>query len=85
MIQGTAADMMKLATIYIRRYIKEHGLRDKVRLVAQVHDQQTCNVREEYAEEWVPIMDELMRKAAKVIIPSGLLKAETTLSPVWTK
>lgn len=84
-IQGTAADMMKLATIFIRRYIREHKLRDRVRLVAQVHDQQTCNVVEDYAEEWIPIMDELMRKAAKVIIPSGLLKAETTVSPVWTK
>ena len=84
-IQGTAADMMKLATILMRWYIIDHNLRDRVQLVAQVHDQQTCNVKEEYAETWKDIMDELMREAAKFIIPSGLLQAETTISPVWTK
>jgi DNA polymerase I-like protein with 3'-5' exonuclease and polymerase domains len=84
-IQGTAADMMKLALCLMRWEIVDNKLRDRVQLVAQVHDQQTVNTREDYAEQWSTRMDELMREAALFIIPSGLLGAETTISPVWTK
>ena len=84
-IQGSSADMMKLALILIRRYINKHNLRDKVKLVMQVHDQATTLAKKEYAEEWKIILTGLMEQAAKVIIPSGLLKAETNITTRWEK
>jgi len=41
--------------------------------------------KKEYAEEWAVCQQLLMEKAAKVIIPSGLLKAEASISEFWTK
>lgn len=84
-IQGSSADMIKLATVFIRWYIVDNGLRDKVRLVVQVHDQNTSVARDDYAEEWKPLMTMLMEDAAKVFIASGLLKSETNITQRWSK
>lgn len=82
-IQGSGGDMCKLALVLIYEHIHEHNL--PVKLKMQVHDQLDTVATEEYAAEWVPIMDRFMREAASVIIPDGLLTSETTISPVWTK
>lgn len=84
-IQGSSADMIKLATVLIRWYIRDNNLRDRVRLVAQVHDQNTSVARDDYAEEWKPIMTRLMEDAAAVFIPTGLLKSETNITERWSK
>jgi DNA polymerase I-like protein with 3'-5' exonuclease and polymerase domains len=82
-IQGTAADMTKEVLIRCRRVIKKHRL--PVKLVCQVHDQVDTLATEGFAEKWADILDQLMCISAKTIIPSGLLKAETTITDVWTK
>jgi DNA polymerase I-like protein with 3'-5' exonuclease and polymerase domains len=84
-IQGCAADMMKTALVLIRWYIKDNSLRDLVMLVCQVHDQQVTEAREDYADTWKPILDKLMCDAAKFIIPSGLLTADTNITSKWQK
>ncbi len=45
-IQGTGADIVKLAMIHVDRYIKEKGLSDKVRLLLQVHDELIYEIEE---------------------------------------
>jgi DNA polymerase I-like protein with 3'-5' exonuclease and polymerase domains len=78
--------MVKLATVLIRWYIRDNRLTDKVRIVAQVHDQNTTIAKTEYAEEWKPIMTSLMEEGAKVFITNGLLKSETTnTGSRWSK
>jgi DNA polymerase I-like protein with 3'-5' exonuclease and polymerase domains len=84
-IQGTGADMVKLAMIMMRNFINECGLQEDIFLVAQVHDQITTMCRMALAEWWKVEMDRIMCEAAKVIIPTGILRAETTISAVWTK
>lgn len=83
--QGGGSDMVKVALILIRSYIKEHKLQDTVKLQMQVHDQVTTKCKAEFANAWKLIMDDIMCEAAKIIIPTGLLKAETNVTPVWTK
>lgn len=51
----------------------------------QVHDEILCEAIHEFETQWAIIQQSLMEKAAKVIIPSGLLKAESSISPIWTK
>jgi DNA polymerase-1 len=84
-IQGGAADSAKVSLVLIRWYIGDNNLRSLVKLVMQVHDQNTTTCHKDYAETWKSQLHELMLKAAKFSIPSGLLGAETTISPVWTK
>lgn len=84
-IQGSAADMMKTAMVLVRSYIRDNGLRDTVRMVAQVHDQLTTVTKRDIAEEWKPILDQLMCEAGRLIVPTDLLKADTNITEVWTK
>jgi DNA polymerase I-like protein with 3'-5' exonuclease and polymerase domains len=84
-VQGSSGDMTKLAMIYIRRYINDNNLRETVKLSMVIHDEILCEVRNEFADQWAFIHPALMEKAAKVIIPSGLLRAEPNQSPYWTK
>jgi len=82
-IQGTGADMTKLAMVYIRDYIKSNDI--PVKMVMTVHDQIDTLCHKDYAETWRAKMSELMEAAATVILPSGLLKAEANISSQWEK
>lgn len=82
-IQGTSADMTKLALVKVRNYINKHNL--PVKLVMTVHDQIDTIVRDDYAETWKGELTKLMEEAAAVIIPNGLLKADTNISSCWEK
>lgn len=82
-IQGSSADMTKLAMIYVRDYINEHLV--PVKMVMTVHDQLDTIVHKDFAPEWKEILTQLMERAALKIIKNGLLKAETDITPVWTK
>lgn len=84
-IQGTSADMTKVALWLIFEYIHLNNLSDKVKLCLQVHDQVVTRAEEAYSATWKPIMHDLMLQAGKFSIPSGLLGAETNITPVWSK
>jgi DNA polymerase I-like protein with 3'-5' exonuclease and polymerase domains len=84
-IQGSGADMMKVAMVLVRSYIRDYNLRDTIRLACQVHDQLDTVCKKSYAETWKPKFDELMREAAQLIVPTGILTADTQISEVWTK
>lgn len=81
--QGTGGDQTKLALVYVRARIKELGW--PVRIVMQVHDQVDTVCPKEIAEEWAVELTTCMERAALVSIPSGLLKAETSISERWEK
>jgi len=82
-IQGTGADMCKYALILIRDYIAKHKI--PVKLVMAVHDQIDTIVHKDYADQWSIELSELMQQSTLNIIPSGLLKADTTKSSFWEK
>ena len=84
-IQGSGADIIKLAMWKTYKYIRDNNLQNKIHLLLNVHDQLTTACTEDIAEWWKVEFDNLMCEAAKVIIPSGLLKADTNISDVWTK
>ena len=82
-IQGTGADMIKLAMIKIRDKIKE--LDYPVYMVTQVHDEIGCEVREDKAEEWAMIQGALMREAGMVIVKGFPMGVDHTISKEWSK
>ena len=51
-IQGTSADIIKLAMIEIERWIDEQKLGDRVRMLLQVHDELVFEVAEEKVTEF---------------------------------
>ena len=82
-IQGSSADMTKLALVLIHKHVKENNL--PVKIIMTVHDQIDTICPQEYAEEWKILMTELMERAANTVIKNGLLKAETSITKVWSK
>ena len=66
-IQGTAADIIKIAMIGIRRRFRQEHLRS--RMILQVHDELNFNVRKEELDVVRRIVREEMEGAAKLNVP----------------
>ena len=66
-IQGTAADIIKLAMIRVDRRLKEEGLRS--RLLLQVHDELLVEAHLEETQRVKEILAEEMHGAAKLSVP----------------
>jgi DNA polymerase I len=77
-IQGTAADIMKLAMILVPKAIREAGLKGQVLL--QVHDELVVEVPEEEALETARLVRETMENAYALSIP---LETEARLGRDW--
>lgn len=83
--QSINGSIMKYALAKMFKYIEDHNLYDKVRLLITVHDQQVSEAREDFAEEWSKIQTKLMEEAALYVIPDGSLKVDTNILDHWTK
>ncbi|MDO8481875.1 MAG: DNA polymerase [bacterium] len=83
-IQGTQADIIKLAMVKADRMIEENSWRDKARLVLQIHDELVYEIKEKDSEE---IARKLCQKMES-IVPAGQLSnvpivAEISLGESW--
>ena len=77
-IQGTAADIMKIAMIKVFKEIEKRGLKSKI--VLQVHDEMMIEAVIEEREEIKEIVKESMETAAKLKVP---LIAELSEANNW--
>lgn len=66
-IQGTAADIMKIAMINVYRKLIERKLKSKI--VLQVHDEMMIEAPKEEAEEVKKIIKEEMESAIALKVP----------------
>tara|TARA_R110002012_G_scaffold223882_1_gene395885 strand:+ start:204 stop:2057 length:1854 start_codon:yes stop_codon:yes gene_type:complete len=82
-IQGTGADMTKLALVMVRKSIKQQDL--PVKLIMTVHDQIDTICKSDFAEEWSIMLKGIMEEAALKIITNGLLKSDTNITKQWQK
>ena len=65
-IQGTAADIIKIAMIHVYRALKEAGC--KSRLILQIHDELLIETLEEEAQTVERILREEMKQAATLAV-----------------
>ncbi|MCX6703097.1 MAG: DNA polymerase [Candidatus Zambryskibacteria bacterium] len=59
-IQGTEADVIKLAMIQVREYLKKEKLDTKVSLLLQVHDELVYEVEKDLVEKIAPVIKNIM-------------------------
>ena len=77
-IQGTAADIIKIAMVNVHRELKNAGLKSK--LILQVHDELIIEAPKSEAEKAKEILEECMVKAASLSVP---LLAESGTGESW--
>ncbi|MCI8277210.1 MAG: DNA polymerase I, partial [Clostridia bacterium] len=77
-IQGTAADIMKIAMISVYKKLKQNKLKSK--LVLQIHDELLIETYDEEKEEVINILKSSMENAMKLSVP---LKVEVEEGKSW--
>ncbi|MEW9698398.1 DNA polymerase I [Paenibacillus sp. SI8] len=77
-IQGTAADIIKLAMVQMAERLKQDGL--KSRMLLQVHDELVFEVPEEELETMKRIVPEVMADALQLDVP---LRADVDYGLTW--
>ncbi|MBQ1383663.1 MAG: DNA polymerase I, partial [Solobacterium sp.] len=77
-IQGSAADLIKIAMINIDRSMKQAGM--KSRMILQVHDELIFDVLEDETEEMKKLIEEGMVSAMKLKVP---LTVECSVGQNW--
>ncbi|MFA6253783.1 MAG: DNA polymerase [Candidatus Paceibacterota bacterium] len=68
-LQGTAADIIKLAMIRADKDIKEAGLESEVFLLLQIHDELIYEVKKEAVTRALPIIKRAMEKVVDLPVP----------------
>ena len=79
-IQGTAADLIKVAMIRIHRRLEEEGR--KTRLILQIHDELVFEVPEGEMEAVKAMVREEMEGVMELVIP---LKVEVGVGRNWAE
>lgn len=78
-IQGTSADILKLAMLDAKEYIQENKLKDNVALLLQIHDELIFEIDEDKAEdianELVVILESVLKKRNLSDIPLTVSKS----------
>ncbi len=77
-IQGTAADVIKIAMVKVYRALREHGLKSK--LILQVHDELIIETHIDEVDEVKKLLTECMASAASLNVP---LDAEANVGKTW--
>jgi len=79
-IQGTAADIIKIAMIDLARALREE--RRRARMILQVHDELVLEVPDDELDRVAPLVVEVMETAFKLDAP---LVADASVGPNWAE
>lgn len=79
-IQGTSAEIMKLAMIDLDRYIRENGLPAAITL--QIHDELLIEIDPGIRDQFVPALVKIMNSAMDLRVP---LKTDVAIGPNWAE
>jgi DNA polymerase-1 len=82
-IQGTNADITKMAMIKLHEDFRDYGYR--AHIILQVHDEIVVLVHRTQAEAVRPIITEAMINAGKDLMPTIPIKADSYVAEYWSK
>ncbi|MDB5238783.1 MAG: polymerase, partial [Candidatus Parcubacteria bacterium] len=83
-IQGTEADVIKLAMIHVDKYIRDNKLEEDVHPLLQVHDELVYEIREGKAEKISKDIEKIMESVMDPKDTKGIvLEAEAAIGTNW--
>ena len=68
-VQGTAADLMKLAMIKVHDFVHKNHTQEEIKLLLQVHDELVIEVKEELVSKITASVREIMEKVHQLKVP----------------
>ncbi len=85
-VQGTTADIVRIAMNNVYAHLKEHGLLNDVRMLLQVHDEIVFEIKESVIDEIVPklvaLMEDVLEGKETLGVPVSVAAAT---GPNWTE
>lgn len=84
-IQGSAADIFKIAVGDCYKEIIDNKLENKVKMINLVHDEIDFEVQEDFAEEWGKTAQDIMVRAEERYLKVVPAAVDVTISEVWKK
>lgn len=83
-VQGTAADVLRLAMVRVHAHLRDAGLLDEVRMLLQVHDELVFEIQQSRIDEAVSIIKKIMEDAFPAEDSRGVpLVAEAKVGRDW--
>jgi DNA polymerase-1 len=83
-VQGTSADIIRIAMVRIHEYLKKEKLTDSVRLLLQVHDELVFEIKDSVVEKIVPKLRSEMERVLPLEETHGVpLIAEVKCGDNW--
>lgn len=83
-IQGTAADVMRIAMIEVYKYLKKSNLLNDIKMVLQVHDELVFEIKSGLVAKEVPIIEKIMEGVLSKHDTGGVpLKVDTATGDNW--
>ncbi|MEZ4194916.1 MAG: DNA polymerase [Candidatus Paceibacterota bacterium] len=83
-IQGTAADVMRIAMNEVHSYLTKEKKTDDVRMLLQVHDELVFEIKTELVEKEIPKLVELMEGVMRGQETYGVeVKVDVAVGPNW--
>ena len=82
-IQGSSADITKLAGIYFFRYLQENNLLFNVKMANVVHDEWIVECKKDMVNEISSVLQDCMERAGDVFCKTVKLKAEPEITKYW--
>lgn len=80
-IQGTNADVIKYALVFVHERMKKEGVEGSI--THTVHDELVTEVREDQAEEWAKCQQQEMIRAGELILKKVPVVSDPVVSDVW--
>ncbi|MEX0931454.1 MAG: DNA polymerase [Candidatus Paceibacterota bacterium] len=83
-VQGTGADIIKLAMIAVTDYISKHSKPDSIHLLLQVHDELVFEVEESIVSEVIPALQSAMESVIDPRETEGVVcRTEASVGDNW--
>ena len=80
-IQGTNADIIKYALVFVQEWMEKHEVEGGI--ILTVHDEIACEVKEEVAESFAKVMSDEMVRAGELFVKDVPVISDPFVGDVW--
>jgi DNA polymerase-1 len=81
-IQGTAADMIKIAMVRVSEYLRKNYEENDAKMLLQVHDELLFEIKNELVDKIEPAIKRIMENVCEMSVP---ITVDSKVGPNWSE